>query len=120
MARILVVDDEEEVRDAVADLLRAFGHEVEMAAGGHEAVLVLEAGGRFDGVLTDRRMPRVGGEEVLRAARRLLPAAKLVLMTGDNLSETDMAVAIAAGANEILRKPFSVEEFSQLLTRLFP
>ena len=90
MARLLVVDDEEGVRSFLCDALSLVGHEVTPASGGAEAVALL-ARQAFTGVLTDLRMPRVDGMEVLRAAREHQPEAPVVVLTAHG--SVDAAVA---------------------------
>ena len=117
---ILVVDDRQDMRLLVSEYLLRLGHEVKVEPGGREAVAVLESGRRFDAVFTDLRMPSVGGEVVLRTARRRLPNAKLILMTASDLHPALVRVIRAAGADEIMEKPFSMEGLETILARLFP
>ena len=80
-ARILIVDDEEFVRESLAELLRAHGHEVATARNGNEAVQWLESH-RCDVILSDLRMPRADGMSLLAQARRHDARIPIVLITG--------------------------------------
>jgi two-component system, OmpR family, response regulator MprA len=111
--RILVVDDEPAVLDAVDRALRLEGYDTELAADGREALDVLAAGAP-DALVLDLLMPRVGGLEVcrrLRAAGDRTPV--LVLTARDAVS--DRVRGLDAGADDYLVKPFALEE---LLARL--
>src|SRR6201988_3451266 len=79
--KILVVDDEEPVRETLAEMLVAVNHSVELAGSGQEAVEKLRAGG-FDFVFTDLAMPEMDGWETARLIRKDWPGLKIVLVTG--------------------------------------
>ena len=112
--RILVVDDSEGVRDLVEKLLQFLGHEVRLAANGKEALDILEGFGP-DIVVTDRRMPRMSGEELIRQIKQGKPNLPVILMTGDDLSSAARNVIAATGADGILNKPFSEEDLTKAL-----
>jgi len=108
VARILVVDDENNIRLMIRLALRADGHEVETAADGTEALEKFGDGGAWDLVLLDQRMPGLEGLEVLREMRRRSPAARVVMVTA--FGTVDLASnALRAGATDFLRKPFTME-----------
>ncbi len=109
IARILVADDEPEMRDLVAGLVRALGHEAVAVSDG-EAALAAVGGQPPDLVLSDVNMPGLSGFEVCRRlkadpATRLVP---VVLITG--IGEEHKLEGIEAGADDYLRKPFSPAE----------
>jgi PAS domain S-box-containing protein len=79
--KILVVDDEEPVRETLAEMLVAVNHKVELAGSGQEAVEKLRRGG-FDFVFTDLAMPEMDGWETARLIRKNWPGLKIVLVTG--------------------------------------
>ena len=106
--RVLVVDDEENLRLMLRTLLRKGGYEVEVAASGQEALARLEQGG-IDFVLTDLRMPRMGGLELLREAQGRGVGATFVVMSA--YGSLDLAVdAMKAGAYDYISKPFKPDE----------
>ena len=108
MARILIADDEEKLGRLLTDALAAEGHDVVHVRGGREALSQL-SGSTFDLVLTDLRMPEVGGLQVLEAARARPSPPSVLMMTA--FGSTDSAVAaMKAGAVDYLTKPFSIDE----------
>jgi two-component system response regulator FlrC len=117
MARLLVVDDEEGVRSFLCDALSLVGHEVTPASGGAEAVALL-ARQAFTGVLTDLKMPRVDGMEVLKAAREHQPEAPVVVLTAHGSVDAAVA-AMKAGAFDFLQKPLeSPRALREVVTRM--
>jgi two-component system, OmpR family, response regulator MprA len=114
--RILVVDDEPAVLDAVDRALRLEGYDTELAADGQEALDALAAGAP-DALVLDLLMPRVDGLEVcrrLRAAGDRTPV--LVLTARDAVS--DRVRGLDAGADDYLVKPFALEELMARLRAL--
>ncbi|MCB9614157.1 MAG: response regulator [Sandaracinus sp.] len=107
-ARILVVDDEEVIREVIADFLSMEDFAVQTAANGREAIAELDRG-RFDLVLSDLKMPHVGGLELLEEMQRRQLKTKAVIMTGFGTIETAIE-AMKRGAHDYILKPFRVEE----------
>jgi DNA-binding response OmpR family regulator len=108
MSRILVVDDEANIRMMIRMGLKAAGHEVETAADGEAALALFEAGTRFDLVLLDQRMPGLDGLAVLREVRVHDPQARVVMVTA--FGTIDLArEALRLGATDLLRKPFTLD-----------
>jgi two-component system C4-dicarboxylate transport response regulator DctD len=102
--RVILVDDEEDIRLATGQTLELEGHDVTTFARGDRA---LERIGRdFDGILvSDIRMPVMDGLELLRAARERDPELPVILITGHG--DVPLAVeAIRAGAYDFVQKPF--------------
>ena len=106
--RLLVVDDEEPQRRALAGILERAGYEVATAAEGQEALSLLD-GRSFDLMLTDQRMPVLDGLELLDRARRATPDLPVVLMTAFG-SVSSAVEAIKRGAVDYLTKPFEKDE----------
>ena len=108
MARILVVDDENNIRMMMRLALQHVGHTVETAADGHEGLDKFGEGGAYDLVLLDQRMPGLEGLEVLKQMRYYDPGARIIMATA--FGTIDLAVdAMKAGATDFLRKPFAAE-----------
>ena len=106
--RVLLVDDEPEVRSALADMLATSGHTTFQAAGGREALAWLEAGQPVDLVLTDLGMPGMTGADVARAVRGRWPHLRLGLMTG--WDETEGLVGETSGLVDfVIAKPFKLQ-----------
>ncbi|HEX8444607.1 MAG TPA: response regulator [Allosphingosinicella sp.] len=79
---ILLVDDQELVREGTAEMIRDLGHQVVEAGGGAEALAKLAAGFAADVVITDYKMPRMDGAELARRLRRDYPSIPILLITG--------------------------------------
>jgi DNA-binding NtrC family response regulator len=106
--RILVVDDEEQMRDLLAKVLERKGYQVAVAADGAEALAFLERE-PADLVVTDVRMPGLDGMEALRAIKELTADTVVLIMTA--FGSIDQAVqAVKDGAYDYVNKPFKIEE----------
>ncbi|MBI3132381.1 MAG: response regulator [Acidobacteria bacterium] len=113
--RVLLADDEVDVRQSTADLLRRFGFEVVEARDGAEAMSLFAAGPPFQLVLTDLTMPQMDGLELARLLRRLAPEVKVVIYSGLPFELNSAAMADLSGQ---LLKPFKWQELNQLMKRL--
>lgn len=107
-ARILVVDDEDDMRDVLADVLRMHGYTVTTAADGHTALEQAQRR-RFDLVITDLRMPGMDGVETMAALKSLYPTIRVIVATG--LANVSVESLRRQGACDVLHKPFGVDEF---------
>ncbi len=106
--RVLVVDDEENLRLVLKTLLRRHGYEVETAASGEEALPLVESFGP-DVVLTDVRMPKMGGLDLLDTLRAKGNDATVIVMSA--YGNMDLALdAMKAGAYDYVQKPFKPDE----------
>jgi two-component system KDP operon response regulator KdpE len=112
MTRVLVVDDEAQIRRALATNLRARGYEVDQAATGEQA-LTLAADRHPDAVILDIGLPGVDGIEVVRGLRGWSSVPIIMLTVRED--DTDKIEALDAGADDYVTKPFSMGE---LLARL--
>ncbi len=106
--KVLVVDDQKNMRTTTAIVLRQAGYSVEEAEDGGSALQRVQREA-FDVVLTDLRMPNVDGMEVLREAQRLAPDTQVIVMTAYGTIESAVH-AIRAGAYDFLAKPFKEDE----------
>jgi len=111
-SRILVVDDEPQIRRVMRATLATPGYEVSEVRSGEEAIEKIRTG-RFDLVLLDVNMPGMGGLEACRAIRSASEAA-IIMLTVRN-AEKDKVEALDAGADDYVTKPFSTPE---LLARI--
>jgi DNA-binding NtrC family response regulator len=112
---ILVVDDEPDMRDALTAALRREGLCVSTATNGFEALEKVQAQ-QFDLIITDVRMPRMGGLALLQEMKRTAAAIPVVMMTGYGRIE-DAVEAMKAGAFDYLLKPFSLEDLKAVVTK---
>jgi CheY-like chemotaxis protein len=113
---ILVIDDDWRVRAALADILRAIGHRVDVAASGEDGLLRFTER-RYDVVLTDVMMPGIDGWEVARAVRHARPDVGVVLLSG-TLSEGECAPAHhGVGAATLLAKPVTLDALQAAVER---
>jgi PAS domain S-box-containing protein len=107
--RVLVVDDEEAVRSLIFEVLRRAGYEAVTAADGQEALeRYQQDGGRFDLVVLDWRMPRLGGEPTFQWLRALRPDLPILFVSG-HLRRLTLPVA-GEGPTALLQKPFEPAE----------
>jgi two-component system response regulator AtoC len=106
--RVLVADDEENLRLVLRTLLRRHGYEVETAATGEEALALVDSFGP-DVVLTDVRMPKMGGLDLLQTLRAKGNEATVIVMSA--YGNMDLAIeAMKAGAYDYVQKPFKPDE----------
>jgi len=113
---ILVVEDGQSQREMLRDFLLKEGHAVEEAASGEEAVQSI-AGGAFDLVLLDYKMPGMDGMQVLQEVKRLNPETDVVIITAYGTIETAVD-AMKAGAVDYITKPLEFDELLLLLDRV--
>lgn len=117
MAHILVVDDEESIRELIKMVLERDGHAVDAAGGGREALEALGRG-RYDLVILDRSMPGIGGVEVLREMAKdpALRGVKAIMCTAAGMMN-DVDEALSAGAVDYVVKPLDIAVLSQKVAR---
>jgi two-component system NtrC family sensor kinase len=113
--RILVVDDEPHIRHYMRATLAAWGHDVDVATDGEDA-LARALPGRYDVIITDVRMPKLSGRDLYERLRREAPAvaARVVFATGDTVRDDTMAFLEQCG-RPFLHKPFKLAELRSVL-----
>lgn len=104
-ARILVVDDDRDIRDLVTIKLESAGLEVEARSDGLQALEAARLGG-WSAIVLDVMMPGMSGVDVLRALRESGDRTPVVLLTARG-QEKDIEAGFAAGADDYVTKPFS-------------
>ena len=112
-ARILVIDDEADVRELLRDILSDAGHDVEMAHNGCEGIEMFEKQ-PYDLVLTDLGMPVMSGWEVAGKIRQMNKCVPIALVTGWNVVLDDAALH-SSGVNLVVHKPFQVDQVLNLV-----
>jgi len=113
--KLLVVDDEKNIRQGLAAALQMDGHEVEVAADGDEGWKRFQRGD-IDLVITDLRMPGMGGEELLKRIGSESPGVPVIVLTGHGTVETAVD-AMRNGAYDFLTKPVNLDRLSLLVKR---
>jgi two-component system response regulator PilR (NtrC family) len=112
-ARVLVVDDEKSMRDLLAITLEKQGYEVTVADGGEAAVEAIRRDS-FDAIITDLRMAKVDGMQVLRSAKDLSADTAVIVVTAVGSTETAVE-AMKLGAYDYITKPFKLDELNLIV-----
>ncbi|MEI8347040.1 MAG: ATP-binding protein, partial [Pseudomonadota bacterium] len=118
--RVLIIDDEEEILLILQNMLSSMGLEVEVAHDGQEGWEKLNKKS-YDYVITDLRMPRMGGDQLLEMARnRGFPHTKFIVMTGGIVTDytAEERLALRQLSDGYLRKPFEPKALAELLQNL--
>ncbi len=109
MSHLLVIDDESLVREVVAKILMAAGHQVHQATNGHQALALLRTE-PIDLVITDLVMPDCDGIELIMALRHQFPALPVIAMSGAiHNAALYLNIATNLGVRHTLAKPFGAE-----------
>ena len=114
-SRILIVDDEKNTREGLKKGLARPGYEILLAASGEEALEDLK-GTNIDLVLTDLKMPGLGGMDLLKVVREIQPGVPVIMMTAYG-SERTAVEAMKAGAYDYVAKPLNLEELAIIIER---
>lgn len=114
--RFLIVDDEDPIRDLLAEMLVEQGHEVLTASGGREGLEIFRTQ-TPDLVITDLGMPEVSGWDVATGVKALKPATIVILMTGWGIT-LDKDKAREKGVDVVLSKPFQISEVQKILNEM--
>lgn len=114
MARILVIDDESDLRTLIEQTLRAAGHDVAAAANGRQG-LAMHSASPFAVVITDIFMPEKDGLEVIRDLRRDSPPVQIIAMSGRPDTANALYLAQRFGAYRVLVKPFAPDELLSVI-----
>jgi len=114
--RILVVEDDEEMRSLLKDFIEAEGFEIDSVSNGSEAFRKL-AKESFDLIITDVRMPGLTGLDILPGIRKLQPEASIIVITAFGSEEVSRR-AFERGATAYLEKPIHLENLRDLVQRI--
>ena len=113
MSSLLIIEDDELLRDGLCAQLAQAGHGVTAASDGEQAQALLETT-RFDGVVLDLGLPKISGMELLHWLRKRLPALPVLILTARDGVE-DRVQGLNAGADDYLTKPFNMAELQARL-----
>ncbi|MCW5732387.1 MAG: response regulator [Alphaproteobacteria bacterium] len=120
MTRVLIIDDDKDVRQTVAGMLAKSDHEIIQAGNGAEGMARIRENPPTDVVIVDLIMPEMEGIETIREVRRIDAEIPIIAMSGGGrMSEVDyLSAALKLGADYALRKPFRKAELLDLLMKL--
>ena len=113
--RVLVVDDDQAIREALSRTLEKLGYEVVLAEDGQAGLDRLRAGA-IHIALVDLQMPKLGGQELLKAARAIAPDVEVIVITGHGTVE-DAVEAMKEGAYDFITKPFKRVQLERTIRR---
>ena len=116
MALILIADDDRATRETLASLLQAQGHSTYSAPSASQLLELAREHPDFDLVLTDLKMPRIDGIQLLEVLRLEHPRARVVIMSAFATTEAVVA-ALRRGVVDFLQKPFDWKELQEVLRR---
>jgi len=114
---ILVVDDDQPVREALKAMLECSGHTVQAVECG-EAALAFLAQRKFDIVLTDLCMPGMRGDQLVSRIRQQLPRQRIIMVTAFIEDNAVLGGKPSDSVNAVLFKPFSFDELNQIINRV--
>ncbi|OPX39652.1 MAG: sigma-54-dependent Fis family transcriptional regulator [Desulfobacteraceae bacterium 4484_190.3] len=114
--KILVVDDEPSMRIALSESLKSCGYKVETSESGADALAKFQEG-KFEVVITDMRMPGMGGMEVLRGIKKISSGTPVIVITAYGTVNTAVE-AMKEGAADFIMKPFSVDHLESLVKKV--
>ncbi len=112
--RILVVDDNEDFRENLLDILEAHGYEASTAADGFDALDRIKSAGHFDVILMDIKMPLMDGVETFRQVKRIDPESTVIMITAYSRDEL-VKDALREGAYAIFYKPVEIERLLSMV-----
>ncbi len=113
-SRVLVVDDDNDVRRMTGEMLTERGYAVELASSCEEALAVIDRDASFDVVLVDYVMPGMNGADLIEQLQRTRPALRTLLMTG----YADMGDDETVVTDSIIRKPFNISTLDERIDRI--
>ncbi len=114
--RILIADDEDDLRTLLGDLLSGSGYEVDCASDGDEAIALIR-GSEPDLAMLDIQMPGMNGIEVLKFVSQHYPKMRVIMLTGF----ADLKYAMEArefGARDFISKPYKIDDILETISRV--
>ncbi len=116
MTRVLIVDDDRDHAESLADVIEMRGHTIQLAYSGEEAIEYFRTV-VFDFVLLDVKLPGINGVDTFLEFKKIWPTAQVMMMTGFSVEQL-VARAIEGGALGVLHKPFAATEVLELLSNV--
>ncbi len=120
MRKILIIDDDEQMRNLLCRAMEYAGFEVEVAENGREGQRFFEERSSFDLVITDLIMPEQEGMETITFLRKNYPEVKIIAISGGGRigPETYLPAALELGANRAFAKPFALDDLRTAVNEL--
>jgi two-component system response regulator HydG len=118
MTCVLIVDDDLDHAESLADVIELRGHTAQLAATGEEAIECFRAT-NFDFVLLDVKLPGINGVDTFLELKKIRPTAQVMMMTGYSVEQL-VARAINGGALGVLHKPFAATQVLELVSQVKP
>lgn len=116
--QVLIADDEKLLRNLLLERLQIENISAASADNGIEALVILDANPGIAVLLTDIRMPRMGGYELVGEALKMQPELKILMMTGYVLDQAPPEWALHAREFRMFRKPFDLDRLTDLLKEM--
>jgi CheY-like chemotaxis protein len=113
-ARVLVVEDEESVRQALSRILENFGHDTVLAKDAVEGLAKFKESGNFDIILTDLSLPGPSGLDLAANAKALRPEIPVILLSGWDISEKELKGAVEM----VMSKPVKIKDMLDAIDKL--
>jgi two-component system, NtrC family, response regulator HydG len=116
MTRVLIIDDDIDHAESLADVIEMRGHEAHIANSGEEGIKEFRSAD-FGFVLLDVKLPGINGVETFRELKKIKPTAKVMMMTGFSVEQL-VSQAVEGGALGVLHKPFAATAILELLSNI--
>jgi CheY-like chemotaxis protein len=118
--RILVIDDDDFVRETICEVVEGFNYHVTQARNGVEAMKALNGDGPPALVITDIIMPGKSGLEIITEIRKAFPGVRIIAISGGGGSRSGdiLAMATELGSDRVISKPIDIRELEKALTEL--
>jgi len=113
MKKVLIVDDDKQIRNFLNDILKMSGYEVECASNGKEALRLLQCK-KFDLLITDNKMPKMDGLELTKSIKNMNIDIKIIIISGEEIEKSFTEL----GISEFFRKPLRYKNLLKSLERL--
>ena len=114
--KLLIIDDDTSYTSSMSDILGEFGHTVEVANTGEEALRKVKDA-RYNAILLDLVMPGMNGLEVFRAIKKIFPSCVVIIVTGFTQSEL-IPATLDEGAYKVIQKPVKIKDMMGTLKEI--
>jgi CheY-like chemotaxis protein len=118
--RVLLIDDNEDVTEAVSDYLEGIGDSCRTVSDGRQGLeIIKKEGHNYDAIILDLAMPEFSGYDVLESLKNegLLESNNIILFTASSIVDKDVEELMSIGVKTILRKPLSLEHLEETINR---